>query len=130
MKGDVRYMDMDKALSLLVNYRRIYNEFQTMDKEDEEYKFAKTYIDTVNECFNSLENRPLPQNGFLEKSNLTVKQLKSLYIDVIWLSYLIPEKKSSTEIIEYVKEHYGLTFSFSRLTMLKKYATIFFATSI
>lgn len=123
-------MDIDKALSLLVNYRRIYNEFQKMDEKDEEYKFAKSYIDTMNNCFNKLESLPLPQNGFLEKSNLTVKQLKSLYIDTIWLAYLIPEKKSSTEIIEYVAEHYGLNFSFSRLTMLKKYATIFFATSI
>ena len=115
------------AVRLLVNYRRIYNDFQKMNPEDKEYNSAKRYIDTMDMYFSKLDDAELPETNFLEKSKLTTNQLKQLYSDVLKLAYLSGEYKSSLEMIAVIKEKYGVTFSASRFTLLKECSVKFFS---
>ena len=54
------------AARLLVNYRRIYNNFQKMTPEDKEYNSAKRYIDAMDMYFSKLDDAELPETNFLE----------------------------------------------------------------
>lgn len=115
------------AARLLVNYRRIYNDFQKMNPEDKEYNSAKRYIDAMDMYFSKLDDAELPETNFLEKSKLTTNQVKQLYTDVLKLAYLSGEYKPSLEMIKIVKEKYGLNLSVSRFTLLKDCSIRFFS---
>lgn len=115
------------AACLLVNYRKIHNDYMMMKPDDEEYEKAKNYIDTMNQYFKDLEHIPLPETGFLEKSNLTTKQIKLLYLDILTLSYFSENHRQSSEIIEFFKKKYGLTLNAPKLSKIKSYAVDYFA---
>lgn len=115
------------AARLLANYRRIYNDFQKMNPEDKEYDLAKRYIEAMNMYFGKLDDAELPETNFLEKSGLTTNQLKQLYADVLKLAYLSGEYKSSLDMIEVIKEKYGINLSVSRFTLLKECSVEFFS---
>lgn len=115
------------AACLLVNYRKIHNDYMMMKPDDEEYEKAKNYIDTMNQYFKDLEHIPLPETGFLEKSNLTTKQIKLLYLDILTLSYFSENHRQSSEIIDFCKKKYGLTLNAPNLSKIKSYAVDYFA---
>lgn len=115
------------AACLLVNYRKIHNDFMMMKPEDEEYEIAKRYIDSMNEYLKSLEHIPLPQTGFLEKSKLTTKQIRLLYLDVLTLSYFSENHRPAEEIAEFLKKKYGLNINPPKLSKIKSYAVDYFA---
>lgn len=115
------------AAYLLVNYRRIHNDFQKMKPEDKEYNSAKQYLDTMQIYLNRLTEAELPQTNFLEKSKLTTNQVKSLCVDTINMAYITSEYKSSVQMINIIKKKYGLNLSASRFTLLKEYAIDFFS---
>lgn len=116
-----------EATYLLANYRRIYNDFQKMEPENKEYDSAKQYLDTMQMYLDKLTEAELPQTNFLEKSGLTTNQVKLLCVDTINMAYISSEYKSSVQMIEVIKEKYGLNLSVSRFTLLKEYAIDFFS---
>lgn len=115
------------AACLLVNYRKIHNDFMMMKPEDEEYEIAKRYVDTMNEYLKSLEHIPLPQTGFLEKSKLTTKQIRLLYLDVLTLSYFSENHRPAEEIAGFLRKKYGLNINAPKLSKIKSYAVDYFA---
>lgn len=115
------------AACLLVNYRKIHNDFMMMKPEDEEYEIAKRYIDSMNEYLKSLEHIPLPQTGFLEKSKLTTKQIRLLYLDVLTLSYFSENHRPAEEIAGFLSKKYGLNINAPKLSKIKSYAVDYFA---
>ena len=116
-----------EAAHLLVNYRRICNDFKHMKSEDEEYDLAKKYIETMQMYFNKLNEAKLPETNFLEKSGLTTNQLRALYIDTLNMAYFSDKHMSSLEMTTVINKKYGLNMSISRFTVLKEYSVIFFS---
>lgn len=116
-----------KAMYLLVNYRRIVNKFDTLVPEDEEYLPAESYIKKMNEYLGKLKDTDIPDTGFLKKSKLNRDEKKKLYIDTLHFSYFSPDYMSSDEIIKILTKKYGLKLNPARLTKLKSNAVKFFS---
>ncbi len=116
-----------KAMYLLVNYRKIANDFDVLVPEDAEYSAAESYVKQMDKFREKLKKVELPDTGFLKKSKLSEKKMRELYFDTLDFSYFSKEYKSSAEMIEIFKEKYGINLNPARLTKLKSEVVKFFS---
>ena len=123
-KPDIKYQ---KAMYLLVNYRKIANDFDVLVPEDAEYSAAESYVKQMDKFREKLKKVELPDTGFLKKSKLSEEKMRELYFDTLNFSYFSKEYKSSSEIIEIFKEKYGINLNPARLTKLKSEVVKFFS---
>lgn len=123
-KPDIKYQ---KAMYLLVNYRKIANDFDVLVPEDAEYSAAESYVKQMDKFREKLKKVELPDTGFLKKSKLSEEKMRELYFDTLDFSYFSKEYKSSAEIIEIFKEKYGINLNPARLTKLKSEVVKFFS---
>ena len=116
----------NKTMYLLTNYRQIANDIKKTNHNSNEFKEAENYLKKMNNYLVLTKQQEPEKSRFLEKTDLSEEEIKSLYIDILELCFFNEKYLTSNEVISIVRDKYGIVLTPARLSKVKQRAAGFF----